>query len=112
MDFNWSPQMCFNCRSLGKCTSCLYITDHDVDLRRLITLTVLPELWSAFQTIISISPVTKNGFSLVGASSFLDGYELPQVTHSEFWTVMKYFLNRTNEKFLARLKSQQKVGVR
>ena len=108
MDFNWSPQLCWSCRSLGSCESCIYITDRDLNVKRLVTLTPLPELWSAFQNIISISPVGENGFSLVGAASFLDGYSHPhQVTHSEFWGAMRYFLNRLNEKFAQRQKARR-----
>jgi len=106
VDFNWSPQLCFSCRSLGKCTSCIYITDQELDMKKLITLTPLPELWSAFQNIISISPMSKSGFTMTGALAYLDGYEAPQVTHSEFWAVMRYFLTRMNEKFIARMKAR------
>jgi len=106
VDFNWSPQLCYQCRSLGNCEECIYITDRPLNVRRLITLTPLPELWWAFQSIIAVSPLSDNGFSLVGASSFLEGYAHPtQVTHGEFWNTMRYFLGRLNEKFIQRQKA-------
>ena len=106
MDFNWSPQLCYNCRSLGECKYCVYITDRELDIKRLVILTPLPELWSAFQHIISVSAITEHGFNLSGAYSFLDGYSHPaQVTHSEFWSSMRYFLGRLNEKFAQKQKA-------
>lgn len=106
MDFNWSPQLCYDCQSLGECEFCIYITDHDLNMKHLVISTVLPELWVSFQNIIAVSPMTEHGFSLSGASAFLDGYQMPpQVTHSEFWSAMRYFLARLNEKFIQRKKA-------
>jgi len=70
--------------------------------------TPLAELWYIFQTILVISPTTEIGFTMMGADVFLKGYDfvLGQVTHREFWRVMVYFLNRTNEKFRERRKSK------
>jgi len=107
VDFNWSPQLCYNCRSLGECKYCVYITDRELDIKRLIILTPLPELWSTFQTLITVSPLSEYGFSFSGASSYLDGYTNPtQVTHGQFWGAMRYFLSRLNEKFAQKQKAK------
>jgi hypothetical protein len=76
-------------------------------MERIVRLTSLPELWWAFQSIIATSPLTDNGFSLAGASSFLEGYTPPdQVTHYNFWNTMRYFLSRLNDKFAQKQKAR------
>ena len=70
--------------------------------------TLLPELWEIFSIIITVSPMTESGFTLAGASTYIQNCELPQVTHREFWRVMIYFLNRTNTKFLERKKAKMR----
>lgn len=84
-------------------------------MRSLVCYTQLPELWDIFKKIISISPINEGGFTLINAGVYLNNYEtsreaaifnnvtpreLPQITHQEFWELMEYFLDRTNEKFL------------
>ncbi len=76
-----------------------------INLRGLVLYTLLPELWDIFKKIIAISPMTETGFSLTGADAFLNGYpEVLQVTHSEFWKCMTYFLSRMNIKYNERRK--------
>lgn len=77
------------------------IMDQDIDMLRLILFTPLPELWSAFQTILSISPLDSNGYLTISmAGDYIKDTEL-DVTHSEFWRAMTYFLDRKNQAIYA-----------
>ena len=87
----------------------MYVQDKQVNLLALVKYTQLPELWDIFQSIVAISPVNESGFSLIGASSYLQGIDL-QVTHSTFWNIMVYFLRRLNEQFRAKMKARLKNG--
>jgi len=85
-------------------------------MRGLVTYTQLPELWAIFQSIIAMSPMTETGFTLMGASIYLEYYaegspferKVLQVTHFEFWKAMTYFLGRMNTKFNERRKMRAK----
>jgi hypothetical protein len=78
----------------------------EVDLRPLVLYTELPYMWDVFRDIISISPMTENGFTLSCAEFYLNGMEPLQVTHQEFWYMIRYFLGRMNDKFYERRKQK------
>lgn len=100
--------MCTSCQENMTCKSCKYVVAQEIDLRSMVLYTQLPELWDIFRDIIAISPMTEIGFTLLGASDYLAGYDLEalQVTHREFWKTMIGFLSRINSNFLAKKKAQ------
>jgi hypothetical protein len=49
--------------------------------------------------MVGIGPVTEAGYSLIGASSFLEGMKPLPIPHYVFWDTMAYFLNKDNKKF-------------
>ena len=106
--------MCLSCQYVARekreCEYCVHVPDQEIDLLSMTRYTPLPYLWDAFQTIIAVSPTNEGGFSLSGAQCYLEGCEPIEVTHSEFWNVMIYFLKRTNEKFRAQLKARTRNG--
>ena len=107
MEFNWSPEDCISCQENKTCDGCIFITGGQyINLRSLVKYTILPELWTIFVRITTISPVSESGFSLSNSSTYLDGCKLPEVSHKNFWDTMMYFLRRMNEQF--RLKMQMK----
>lgn len=62
----------------------------------LIKYTPLLELWDIFETIITLSAVDSEGyFTLNMADTYIKDLEI-NVTHSEFWSAMGYFLYRKN----------------
>jgi len=79
-------------------------------MRNLILYTDLPLVWKIFQNIVTISPVTEQGYTLTGAQAYLSGLEGLQLTHDEFWNAMTYFLSRLNEKFIMKLKMKRRSG--
>lgn len=54
-------------------------------------------------TIIQMSPITEQGFTLGGAMAYLDGSVQP-VGRNDFWRVMSYFLKRLNQDFIRKKK--------
>jgi hypothetical protein len=92
------------------CEFCVYVPDQNINLKNLIKYTYLPELWDVFNTVLSISSASENGMTLDNAMVYLKDFDISrlQLTHSRFWLIMKYFLDRTNKKFLSKLKMQRK----
>jgi len=78
----------------------MYIRSHPIDFRTLVQCTPLPRLWGIFLYIVSVSPVSESGLSMAGAGAYLQDCPPLNVTHSEFWGVMSYFLSRQNRKLL------------
>ena len=72
--------------------------------------TFLPEVWDIFENIIRLSPMVESGFTLSMTATYLEYNEPIQVTHSEFWDCMRYFLYRINEKY--NIEMQRKISAR
>jgi len=66
-------------------------------MKDLILYTDLPELWDAFMTVITISPLDSMGFmTLALAKDYIADIDTPY-TAEEFWKAMRFFLSRFNE---------------
>lgn len=75
-------------------------------MRSLVRYTYFPELQIVFDTVLTISPVTEQGFSLSAMNSYLIDSKLDYVTHDEFWYVMRTLLSRYNNKYLQKMKKK------
>lgn len=75
---------------------------HDkVDLKTL-NCTALPYYWELYLQIVSITPITKSGRSLIGASAFLLGAKIKS-THRLFWYILSTWLSMDNHLFIKKL---------
>lgn len=88
--------------------SCVMVKGQELDLRSLVLETPLPQLWRIFTRIVNASQVTDAGLTLTGAQAYLMEAPVIQVDHGTFWTAMNYFLQRTNAKYLRRMKRKLK----
>lgn len=72
----------------------------------------LPELWDIFNTVVSMSPSNKYGFSLLMARDYIDTVFINNRNWSmeEFWMCMNYFLSRMNSDLQVKLKLRETRG--
>lgn len=81
--------------------------ERKLDLRSLLLYTELPEWWSFFELVVSLSPPDANGFlTLSAAQTVLNDVDVECSDPKEFWSAMSYFLYRENDYIATKRKAK------
>jgi hypothetical protein len=103
IEYDLSATSCVSCQS--SCKFCKYIVGAEINFKSLVLYTQLPELWDIFRRVISLSNFNPDsGYSLDNLEVVLNysNIHLAQLTHNIFWSILIYFLDRTNQIYFAR----------